>query len=175
MPMRERHSRPPCPGSVPRTVTSPLSRCRYPSRISTVVVLPAPLGPSSAKTSPCQMSRSTPSTAVTSPYVLRRPLTCTLTPDEVAGSGLAAVFMTLSLGPPIRGHNGQPAIPGVHHSVDQLGGTRQQIRLFQRRHRAVYCERGSRTRRIASGRALTTSLAPIGASPVRPSPAPPAA
>src|SRR5262245_32667502 len=40
-----------------------------------VVVLPEPDGPSMVKNSPCAMSRSTPSTATTSPYRLVRPLT----------------------------------------------------------------------------------------------------
>ena len=39
-------------GSKPRTETCPLVRERRPSRISTVVVLPAPFGPSRPKTSP---------------------------------------------------------------------------------------------------------------------------
>src|SRR4030088_800324 len=39
-------------GSKPQTRTEPRSRLRKPSRISTVVVLPAPLGPSRPKTSP---------------------------------------------------------------------------------------------------------------------------
>ena len=38
--------------STPRTVAWPPSGLRRPSRISTVVVLPAPFGPSSPKTSP---------------------------------------------------------------------------------------------------------------------------
>ena len=37
---------PPSAGSMPRIETRPASRVRYPSRISTVVVLPAPFGPS---------------------------------------------------------------------------------------------------------------------------------
>ena len=40
------------PGSRPSTSTRPASRVRNPSRISRVVVLPAPFGPSSAKISP---------------------------------------------------------------------------------------------------------------------------
>ena len=55
-----------------------------------MVVLPAPLGPSSAKISPWWTSRSRPSTACTSPslvlYVLRRSRT------EIAGSASAAVM-----------------------------------------------------------------------------------
>src|SRR5688500_8961348 len=38
-----------------------------------VVVLPAPLGPSNPKTSPCRTVRSSLSTAVKSPYLLVRP------------------------------------------------------------------------------------------------------
>jgi hypothetical protein len=54
-------------GSKPQTVTSPPSRGRRPSMISTVVVLPAPFGPNSPKTSPRQTSKLTPATAVRSP------------------------------------------------------------------------------------------------------------
>src|SRR5436309_3345818 len=42
-------------------------------RILTVVVFPAPLGPSRPKVSPSCTSRSTPLRAVTSPYFLTRP------------------------------------------------------------------------------------------------------
>ena len=52
--------------SMPRTIASPASGARRPSRISTVVVLPAPFGPSSPKTSPARTSKSMPSTAVMS-------------------------------------------------------------------------------------------------------------
>src|SRR5688572_13516481 len=44
-----------------------------PSSIRMVVVLPAPLGPSRPKTSPCWIVRSSESTAVKSPYLLVRP------------------------------------------------------------------------------------------------------
>jgi hypothetical protein len=44
-----------------------VARVRKPSRISTVVVLPAPLGPSSAKHSPSAISKVIPVTASTSP------------------------------------------------------------------------------------------------------------
>jgi hypothetical protein len=60
---------------MPSTLTSPASRLRYPSRISTIVVLPAPLGPSRPKTSPLSTLKSTPRTASTAPYALRSPLT----------------------------------------------------------------------------------------------------
>src|SRR6266566_3301464 len=47
--MRLRHSRSPSLGSTPSTETVPPVRSRKPSRISTVVVLPAPFGPRKAK------------------------------------------------------------------------------------------------------------------------------
>ena len=52
MPRRARHSAPPRDGSAPSTRTPPPLGLRKPSRISTVVVLPAPLGPRKAKISP---------------------------------------------------------------------------------------------------------------------------
>ncbi len=73
--MRDRQLRSALAGSSPRTVTSPPSRGRKPSRISTVVVLPAPLAPRKAKISPVVTSRSMPFTASRSPYDLRRPRT----------------------------------------------------------------------------------------------------
>src|SRR5208282_159681 len=63
----------------PRTSTSPEVGRMSPSRISTVVVLPAPLGPRRPKHSPTEISRSMPSTARTGPsrpgYCLRNSLT----------------------------------------------------------------------------------------------------
>ena len=47
-------------GSTPSTLTSPAERIRKPSRISMVVVLPAPFGPSRAITSPRPTWKSTP-------------------------------------------------------------------------------------------------------------------
>src|SRR5512135_2727403 len=58
---------------IPSTSTVPSSGCSSPSRISTVVVLPAPLGPSRPKHSPARTSRSRPATATTSLYRLTRP------------------------------------------------------------------------------------------------------
>src|SRR5882672_4250722 len=55
---------------IPSTSTLPAVGSFSPSRISTVVVLPAPFGPSRPKHSPAPTSRSSPSTAVTSPYFL---------------------------------------------------------------------------------------------------------
>src|SRR5512132_3914727 len=71
MPIRRFSSGSPFAGSCPNTDMSPDVRSRYPSRISTVVVLPAPFGPSRAKTSPASTVRSIPATASTSPYDLR--------------------------------------------------------------------------------------------------------
>src|ERR671933_172229 len=52
-------------GSRPRTRTAPDVGDLYPSRVSTVVVLPAPLGPSRATTWPASAVNESPSTAVT--------------------------------------------------------------------------------------------------------------
>jgi hypothetical protein len=46
----------------------PASGARRPCRISTVVVLPAPFGPTMQKISPGRTSNETSSTAVTVPY-----------------------------------------------------------------------------------------------------------
>src|SRR5436190_8061409 len=55
-------------GSRPSTRTAPAVGRRYPSSVSTVVVFPAPLGPSRASTSPAPADNEIPSTGVTSPY-----------------------------------------------------------------------------------------------------------
>src|SRR5262249_33104117 len=55
----------------PRTSTSPEVGSSKPSRISIVVVLPAPLGPRRPKHSPVRTSRSRPLTASTGPVRLR--------------------------------------------------------------------------------------------------------
>ncbi len=47
-------------GSRPSTDTSPPSRRRSPAQISTVVVLPAPLGPSTAVTAPAAAVNDSP-------------------------------------------------------------------------------------------------------------------
>ncbi len=57
--------------------TLPESARRRPSKISSVVVLPAPLAPSSATTSPFATANETPSTAICLPYLLRRLRSCT--------------------------------------------------------------------------------------------------
>ena len=73
MPIRCLRSASPLVGSYPSTDVVPLVGVRYPSSTSVVVVLPAPLGPSSAKTSPWSTCRSMPATASTSPNDLRGP------------------------------------------------------------------------------------------------------
>ena len=59
-PTRSLQAPPAVAGSCPRTRTCPAARCRKPSRISTVVVLPAPFGPRKSKISPRRTSRSMP-------------------------------------------------------------------------------------------------------------------
>src|SRR4051794_12398832 len=76
--------------STPRTIACPPSGARSPSRISTVVVLPAPFGPSRPKISPAATWKSMPSTATMSPYRLISPRTSTTGPvgaDPVATIG----------------------------------------------------------------------------------------
>src|SRR5947207_220229 len=75
MPSRSRRREPPLSGSMPSTDTVPASRRRYPSRISTVVVFPAPLGPSKANTSPSATSKLIPLTASIGPYDFLRSAT----------------------------------------------------------------------------------------------------
>jgi len=60
---------------IPSRVTLPESGLRSPSMISSVVVLPAPLGPRMPKNSPSSTSKDTPSTACVSPYHFRISLT----------------------------------------------------------------------------------------------------
>src|SRR5690348_14549564 len=74
MPRCSRRARPPASSAhcIPRTSTSPESGRVRPSRISIVVVFPAPLGPKSPKHSPRWMVRSSPATATTSSYFLTR-------------------------------------------------------------------------------------------------------
>src|SRR4051794_10927816 len=77
-------------GSRPSTRTLPPSGRRYPSHVSTVVVFPAPFGPSTAATVPRPTARSTPPTATLAPYRLTRP-----TPSPTG-----CVCMDRSLRPP---------------------------------------------------------------------------
>src|SRR5260221_3242836 len=70
-------------GSKPQTRTEPPSGLRKPSRISTVVVLPAPLGPSRAKTSPASTENVRLSTTAQPLYDLTSPRTSTATESPV--------------------------------------------------------------------------------------------
>src|SRR5881396_2707887 len=63
--------------STPATTADPSSASRRPSRISTVVVFPAPFGPRRPNTSPVSTWKLIPRTASISPYRLRRLFTCT--------------------------------------------------------------------------------------------------
>src|SRR3989449_7071201 len=67
--------------SIPPTRAWPSSALRRPSRISTVVVLPAPLGPSNPKISRALTRKEMPSTATRLPYRLRSPSTTIAKPS----------------------------------------------------------------------------------------------
>src|SRR2546427_13280293 len=73
----------------------PSSGRSKPAISRSVVVLPEPDGPSRVKNSPAGISRSTRSTATTSPYVLRMPASRTST---AAGMGCAAGSDSASAG-----------------------------------------------------------------------------
>src|ERR1700734_2550991 len=67
-----------------------------------VVVLPAPFGPSSPKTSPRSMQRSIPSTAILSAKRWRNPLTRragpdAVAPEEIRGSAIRDVSLYFAL------------------------------------------------------------------------------
>src|SRR3712207_4826203 len=72
--MRERRSTAWRTTSRPATRALPASGTRSVVRMRTVVVLPAPLGPSRPSTVPAGTSRSPPESAWTAPKDLRRPL-----------------------------------------------------------------------------------------------------
>src|SRR5579864_288947 len=67
-PMRATRRRWSDTGSSPSTLTVPALARRYPSNVSTVEVLPAPLGPRSATTWPRAADTDRPSTARRAPY-----------------------------------------------------------------------------------------------------------
>src|SRR5437879_7198727 len=67
--------------SIPPTRARPSSALRRPSRISTVVVLPAPLGPSNPRISRSLTRKEMPSTATRLPYRLRSPSTTIAKPS----------------------------------------------------------------------------------------------
>src|SRR2546428_1002850 len=67
--------------SYPSTLAWPPVGFRRHSRISTVVVFPAPFGPRKANTSPLVRLKDIPLTAMLSPYFLERFSTCTILSD----------------------------------------------------------------------------------------------
>ena len=83
-PMRDRISALSAMGSSPRILIWPASGLMKPSHISTVVVFPAPLGPSSANTSAVRTSRSSSDTATVDPYRLLTPRSSRGAADERA-------------------------------------------------------------------------------------------
>src|SRR5207244_13126816 len=78
--------------SSPRTRACPPVGIRRQSRISTVVVFPAPLGPRKANTSPFVGLKDMPLTATLSPYFFERLSTCT-TLSDCPGRGAARVSL----------------------------------------------------------------------------------
>src|SRR5688500_19568990 len=92
MPMRSRNDRLADAGSSPSTVTSPDVRHRWPSRISTVVDLPAPFSPSRPYTSPASIVNEMPSTARDVPYSFTKLRTATTTGTVSSGLGLAEAW-----------------------------------------------------------------------------------
>src|SRR5258708_9256287 len=91
------------------TVAEPASAGIRVERIRTIVVLPAPFGPSSANTSPSRMERSTPSTTTFFPYVLRKPETDTAVPVVWAGGAVI-----LQRPPPYLGANSNPPTSHIY-------------------------------------------------------------
>src|SRR5207244_13362548 len=78
--------------SSPRTRACPPVGIRRQSRISTVVVFPAPLGPRKANTSPFVKLKDMPLTATLSPYFFERPSTCT-TLSDCPGRGAGKLLL----------------------------------------------------------------------------------
>src|SRR6266566_534808 len=78
--------------SYPRTSACPPVGFRRHSKISTVVVFPAPLGPRKANTSPFFRLKDMPLTATLSPYFFERLSTCT-TLSDCPGRGAARVSL----------------------------------------------------------------------------------
>src|SRR5215471_5076613 len=74
--MRRRRSA--CGNGVPSRRTAPASGLVTPAIIPSVVVLPAPFAPSSPVIRPSAAANDTSSTAVTAPYVFRRPSTSSM-------------------------------------------------------------------------------------------------
>src|SRR5262249_45704633 len=77
-------------GEPPRRITLPPSGCARPRHSEIAVDLPAPLGPSSASSSPRRTLRSRPSSATSLPYRFETPCSCA-NADSSAGSRSAGV------------------------------------------------------------------------------------
>src|SRR6185369_3731265 len=74
----------------PNSSTVPSSDGVSPSNISTVVVFPAPFGPSNPKHSPVNTLRSSPLTAVTSANLLTSPVHCNAVCVDIVVESIAA-------------------------------------------------------------------------------------
>ena len=114
-----RHSRSSFCGSRPSTLTVPLVRRCAPVRMSMVVVLPAPLGPRKANTSPLSTCRSTLSTATKLPYAFLNPLT-------VMALDITNPPSQLSIKSGGRGGVIPPTCVGVNQRWQQQHGRQQQ-------------------------------------------------
>ena len=123
-------ARPGVTGSRPRTRTVPESGLRYPSQVSTVVVLPAPFGPSTAVT-PARATRSRPSTAVFVPYRFTRAWTWTTGSLRMGAESRYA-------GRPRYGRGGVPAVRSPGYTV--LAGAVQRQPPLRVRHRVRHRE-----------------------------------
>src|SRR5699024_9493229 len=116
--VRGRSVAPDSAGSSPSTRTAPASGVLKPSQISTVVVLPAPFGPSTASRPPRGRSRSMLSTAVTVGYRLTIPDTCT-------ALSLTTTQNTMCAQPPVHAVPPRPgpAAPGWRPGAVATDGT----------------------------------------------------
>src|SRR5579862_3919165 len=103
--------------SAPPSETEPASGLSKPAMMRSVVVFPEPDGPSSVKNSPSPTFRSTFSTATTSAYVLRIPVSWT----SAAKAGLQDVEAALELVVGDRERGQQPD----HVAVDPAGEEHQ--------------------------------------------------
>src|SRR5713101_3517650 len=120
--------------SMPATSTCPSSAVRSPSRISTVVVLPAPLGPSRPKISRSFTRKEMPSTATRLPYRFRNPSTtiakpCAVVPTPTSSTRVVTLIPeTLSRLPfpasDLRSDSNRPRVPGKGFDARQHIGHR---------------------------------------------------
>src|SRR5581483_3094274 len=97
-----------CTMSTPKRRTSPALGSKRPSSIARVVVLPAPLPPSSAVVTPRATVKSMPSTAIVSPNRLLRPRTA------MTGSLMARDYGGKRARGPARPPHGGPARARLH-------------------------------------------------------------